>query len=266
MNRFERDLLLAIDVGNTNLTLGAFRGSELIQHWRLATRRHMTADELALNVEALFNLVDLGHPRERVAAASAASVVPTLDRAIREWGDRYLGGNLLLVDRGTDLGVTVHYVPPEAVGADRLINAIAAYEEYGGPGIVVDFGTATTFDAVSATGDYLGGAIFPGIGISADALFAAAAKLPRVELRKPGPPIGRTTVDSLTGGMVYGYASMVDGMVRRFRDELGPDAQAIATGGLADLIAAESDTLGIVDPWLTLKGLRLLWERRESVA
>lgn len=254
-------LLLALDVGNTNTTLGAFDGPEMITHWRMATHRAMTADELALTVRDLFALADLDAPSRCLKGAVAASVVPTLDRAIREWGDRYLGGRLLLVDRTMDLGITIRYIPPEAVGADRLVNAIAAYNEYGGPCIVVDFGTATTFDVVADNGDYLGGAISPGIGISTEALFRNASKLPRVDIVAPTAAIGKTTSDSLTSGVVYGYASQVDGMVRRIRKELGTEAKVIATGGLAEVICKETETARLVDPWLTLKGLALIWRR-----
>lgn len=256
-----RDLLLALDVGNTNIVLGAFAGSELVAHWRLSTRKSMTADELALTVRGLFALAALGDPAVRVLGAAASSVAPPLDRAIREWGSEYLSGNLLVVDRTLDLGIGIRYNPPEAVGADRLVNAIAAHHAHGGPCIVVDFGTATTCDAVAENGDYMGGAIFPGVGISMEALFLAAAKLPRVELQTPATAIGTTTTDSMVSGLVYGYAAQVDGMVRRFQTELGGDARVIATGGLAELICAESETVQSVEPWLTLEGLRLIWER-----
>jgi len=254
-------LLLALDVGNTNITLGAFDGPEMITHWRMATHRTMTADELALTVRDLFALADLDAPSRCLKGTVAASVVPTLDRAIREWGDRYLNGRLLLVDRTVDLGITIRYIPPEAVGADRLVNAIAAYHEYGGPCIVVDFGTATTFDVVADNGDYLGGAISPGIGISTEALFHNASKLPRVDIVAPTTAIGKTTSDSLTSGVVYGFASQVDGMVQRIRKELGTEAGVIATGGLAEVICKETETARLVDPWLTLKGLALIWRR-----
>lgn len=255
------DLLLALDVGNTNITLGAYRGDDLIAHWRMGTNRHITADELALAFSGLFRLQGLGEPTEVLAGAASSSVVPPLDRAIRDWGECYLDGRILVVDRTVDLGITIRYNPPEAVGADRLVNAVAAFHTYGGPCIVVDFGTATTYDAIADNGDYLGGAISPGLGISADALHRAASKLPRTELAKPKSAIGATTADSLTSGLVYGYASQVDGMVRRFRKELGPNARAIATGGLAGLICAETEEVEKVDPWLTLDGLRLIWDR-----
>lgn len=254
-------LLLALDVGNTNITLGAYRGESLIGQWRMATHPNVTADELALTIKGLFALGGLGDPGETLDGAAASSVVPPLDRSIREWGERYLHGRLLVVDRSLDLGIGIRYNPPEAVGADRLVNAIAAYHAYGGPCVVVDFGTATTCDAVAANGDYLGGAIFPGIGISTEALNRAASKLPRVELRKPGAAIGRSTNDSLVSGVVYGFAGQVDGLVRRFREELGDLTRVVATGGLADLISAESETIETVDPWLTLEGLRLIWLR-----
>lgn len=257
-------LLLALDVGNTNITLGAYEDEALVGHWRMATHRNMTADELALAFQGLFRLNGLGDPHERLLGAAASSVVPPLDRAIREWGARYLRGRLLIVDRNLDLGIGIRYNPPEAVGADRLVNAIAAHSVHGGPCIVVDFGTATTCDAVAENGDYLGGAIFPGIGISTEALNLAASKLPRVELRKPGAAIGQSTTESLVSGVVYGYAGQVDGIVRRFQRELGGRARVIATGGLADLISAESETIETVDPWLTLEGLRRIWHSQSS--
>lgn len=259
-------LLLALDVGNTNITLGAFEGERLAAHWRMSTRKNMTADELALTVRGLFELAGLDDPARSVLGAAASSVAPPLDRAIREWGARYLGGNLLVVDRTLDLGIGIRYNPPEAVGADRLVNAIAAHHTHGGPCIVVDFGTATTCDAVAENGDYIGGAIFPGIGISMEALFQAASKLPRVELEKPNTAIGATTTDSMVSGLVYGYAAQVDGMVRRFQLEMGGNANVIATGGLAELICAESETVQSVEPWLTLEGLRLIWERHAAQA
>jgi len=253
------DLLLALDVGNTNITLGAYRGEELIAHWRMGTNRHITPDELALTLDGLFRLQGLAEPTHELVGAAASCVVPPLDRTIRDWGECYLDGRVLVVDRNVDLGIAIRYNPPEAVGADRLVNAVAAYRAYGGPCIVVDFGTATTYDAIAANGDYLGGAISPGLGISADALHRAASKLPRAELATPTTAIGATTAASLNSGLVFGYAAQVDGMVRRFRKELGEGARAIATGGLAGLICAETTEVEKVDPWLTLDGLRLIW-------
>lgn len=255
------DLLLALDVGNTNITLGAYRGLDLIAHWRMGTNRHITPDELALALDGLFRLQGLGEPTHELAGAAASCVVPPLDRTIRDWGQCYLDGRILVVDRNVDLGISIRYNPPEAVGADRLVNAVAAFHTYGGPCVVVDFGTATTYDAIAENGDYLGGAISPGLGISADALHRAASKLPRAEISTPNSAIGTTTADSLSSGLVYGYAAQVDGMVRRFRKELGEQTRAIATGGLAGLICAETQEVEKVDPWLTLDGLRLIWEK-----
>lgn len=258
-------LLLAVDIGNTNITLGAFDGDKLVTHWRVATRRHMTADEFAVTLHGLFELAGIHAPDESLLGAAVSSVVPTLDRSLREWGRRYLEGRILVVDRNTDTGLKVCYTPPEAVGADRLVNAVAARAAGEGPCIIVDFGTATTLDVVTSDGSYIGGAIFPGVGIASEALFHAASKLPRADLEAPGKAIGQTTATSLSSGMVYGYAAFVDGMVRRFRKELGAEVRAIATGGLAELICAETETVDTVDPWLTLTGLRLIWERRSPV-
>ena len=258
-------MLLAIDVGNTNIVLGVFEGATLAQSWRLATLRERTADEVGILVTHLFE--NKAIPIERVTGIILSSVVPPLTRTMEEMGERYFGHTPLTVNPGTNTGMPVLYTPASDVGADRVVNGVAAYETYGratqSPVIVVDFGTATTFDAISSAGEYLGGVICPGIGISADALFQRAARLPRVDVRKPPAVIGGTTVTSMQSGLFFGYVSMVDGIVTRMRAELdrGKRSACVATGGMADIIASETTVIERVDPDLTLQGLRLIWER-----
>jgi type III pantothenate kinase len=258
-------MLLAIDVGNTNIVLGVFDGDRLAESWRLATLRERTADEVGILVTHLFERS--GIALDRVKGVIVSSVVPPLTGTMEEMARRYFGRTPLTVDPSANTGMPVLYTPASDVGADRVVNAVAAYESYGrephAPVIVVDFGTATTFDAISASGEYIGGVICPGIGISADALFQRAARLPRVEVRKPASVVGRTTVTSMQSGLFFGYVSMVDGIVARMRAELdgGDKAACIATGGMADIIAGESTAIERVDPDLTLRGLRLIWDR-----
>jgi type III pantothenate kinase len=258
-------MLLAIDVGNTNIVLGVFEDARLAESWRLATFRERTADEIGILVTHLF--ANKAIPIERVSGIILSSVVPPLTRTMEEMGERYFGHKPLTVDPGTNTGMPVLYTPASDVGADRVVNGVAAYEAYGratqSPVIVVDFGTATTFDAISSAGEYLGGVICPGIGISADALFQRAARLPRVDVRKPPAVIGDTTVTSMQSGLFFGYVSMVDGIVTRMRAELdrGKRSACVATGGMADIIASETTVIERVDPDLTLQGLRLIWER-----
>lgn len=258
-------MLLAIDVGNTNIVLGVFDGARLAESWRLATLRERTADEIGILVTHLF--ARSGIALNRVSGVILSSVVPPLTQTLEDMSARYFGRQPLTVDPGTNTGMPVLYSPASDVGADRVVNAVAAYEVYGrptrSPVIVVDFGTATTFDAISAAGEYIGGVICPGIGISADALFQRAARLPRVEVRKPPAVIGRTTVTSMQSGLFFGYVSMVDGIVARMRAELegGDRAACVATGGMADIIAGDTTVIQRVDPNLTLEGLRLIWER-----
>jgi type III pantothenate kinase len=261
-------MLLAIDVGNTNIVLGVFDGARLTESWRLATMRERTSDEVGIIVTHLFARSAI--PLNRVNGIILSSVVPPLTRTMEEMAEQYFGHTPLTVDPGTNTGMPVLYTPASDVGADRVVNGVAAYEAYGrekhAPVIVVDFGTATTFDAISAAGEYIGGVICPGIGISADALFQRAARLPRVDVRKPPTVIGGTTVTSMQSGLFFGYVEMVDGIVRRMRAELagGDRAACIATGGMADIIAAETTVIERVDPDLTLQGLRLIWERNKS--
>ena len=258
-------MLLAIDVGNTNIVLGVFDGETLVQSWRLQSLRERTADELGLLVDGLF-----AHSRvERVQVRGIilGSVVPPLTPTIIAMAQRYFGVKTLTVDPAANTGMPILYENPWEVGADRIVNGVAAYEKFGrgakAPLIVVDFGTATTLDAISAKGEYLGGAICPGVTISADALFQRAARLPRIDVRKPSKIVGRTTVGAMESGLFYGYVGMVEGLVRRMTDELGGKAVCVATGGLADVIAPETSVVQHVDPDLTLHGLRIVWERNQ---
>jgi type III pantothenate kinase len=258
-------MLLAIDVGNTNIVLGVIDGDRLTQSWRLQTLRERTADELGILVTQLFEQRELD--KARIDGIILSSVVPPLTGTMQEMAERYFGITPLTVDPSTNTGMPVLYTPPSDVGADRVVNAVAAYETFGRakriPVIAVDFGTATTFDVISSAGEYIGGVICPGIGISADALFQRAARLPRVDVRKPPSIIGQTTVTSMQAGLFFGYVSMVDGIVTRIRAELpdGERAVCIATGGMAGVLANETATIQRVEPDLTLQGLRLIWER-----
>lgn len=250
-------LLLCIDVGNTHMVFGLFSGERLVHQWRLPTDRDATADDLAVRLNGLLALHDVDPAA--VDGVAVCCVVPPLSSALAELGNRYLGQQPLFVDAAVRTGVAVRYDNPNEVGADRIVNAAAAYRLYGGPAVVVDFGTATTFDAVSATGEYLGGAISPGIGISLEALFQRASMLPRIHLQRPERAIGTNTVASMQSGVVYGYAGQVDAMVQRIRAELGGRARTIATGGFAELIAPSCETIETIDPSLTLHGLRLIY-------
>ena len=257
-------MLLAIDVGNTNVTIGVFDGPRLAHSWRLAALRERTADELGILVVRLFEQSKI--PVASVTGIAVASVVPPLTRPMEEMCERYFSRQALVID-AANAGMPVRYSPVGDVGADRIVNAVAAREKYGTspdvPLIVVDFGTGTTFDVVSDHGEYLGGVICPGISISAEALFQRAARLPRVDVRKPSSVIGQTTVGAMQSGLFFGYVEMVDGLVRRIRSELdgGPRAVVIGTGGLADVISGETRSIQHVEPNLTLDGLRLIWER-----
>ena len=252
-------MLLAIDVGNTNITLGLYAGEELIQHWRLATAHERMPDEYGLQIMGL--LAHTGINPAAIDGAIIASVVPPLTGRWVEICRTYLHCEPILVDSRTDLGINILYEPAAAVGADRLVDAVAVHQLYGGPACVVDFGTATTFDAILANGDYLGGAIVPGIGISSEALFQRAAKLPKVEIARPPSAIGKNTPHAMQSGLFFGYVGLVEGMVTRFRAELGADMKVIGTGGLAALFATETDVLQIIAPWLTLDGLRIIYQR-----
>jgi type III pantothenate kinase len=258
-------MLLAIDVGNTNIVLGVFDRTTLIRSWRLQTLRERTSDELGLLVEGLFT--HTGIDRHGVNGVILGSVVPPLTGTTRAMVESYFGRPPVIVDPATNTGMPIRYENPSEVGADRIVNAIAARELHGGDGrrplIVCDFGTATTLDAVSVKGEYLGGAICPGVTISADALFQRAARLPRIDVRKPSSVIGRTTVGAMESGLFYGYVGMVEGLVRRMNDELGGNSLCIATGGLASVIAPETRLIDKVDIDLTLHGLRIVWDRNQ---
>ena len=255
-------MLLCIDIGNTNVTMGVYDGEDLVAHWRLSTDHQKMPDEYGLLL--LNMLAHRGIPAENISGVALASVVPPLTDTFREMVTAYLGVAPLVVDTGVRTGVSVRYDPPRDVGADGIVNVAAAYRLYGGPGCVVDFGTGTTFDALSEKGEYLGGAIAPGIRVAAEALFQRAAKLPRIDLRAPRRAVGSNTLDAMRSGIVFGYVGLVEGMVARFRRELGEGMRVIGTGGLADVIAAETDVIEVVEPWLTLKGLRLIYLLNEG--
>ena len=258
-------MLLAIDVGNTNIVLGVFNGTSLVHSWRLATLRERTSDELGILVTSLCERHQV--TRGDIGGIVMASVVPPQTGTVIAMARDFFDRTPLNVEPAVNGGMPILYENPAEVGADRVVNGIAAYEEYGraaqSPVIVVDFGTATTFDAISAKGEYLGGVICPGPQISADALFQRAARLPRIDVRKPDRVIGRTTVGSMQAGLFWGYVDMVQGLVRRMRAELGGRAAVVATGGLAASVAPETDVIEHVDPELTLRGLRMVWERNQ---
>jgi type III pantothenate kinase len=256
-------MLLAIDIGNTNITLGLYQGETLGPRWRLATDHERMPDEYGLQFIGFFNLA--GCSPGDLEGVCLASVVPPLTGRIVAACRTYLKQEPLVVDAGVKTGVKIRYEDPRAVGADRVVDAAAVQKLYGGPACVVDFGTATTFDAISGKGEYLGGAIAPGIGIAADALFQRTSKLPRVDLQRPPSPIGRNTVHAMQSGLLFGYAGLVEGMVARFRAELGSEMKVIATGGLAEVIAQETQVFDIIAPWLTLDGLRIVWHLNRTV-
>jgi type III pantothenate kinase len=255
-------MLLTIDIGNTNITIGVYEGEKLAAAWRLATNHERMPDEYGWQILGLIR--HAGYAPEELHGSALASVVPPLTSTMLQACEGYLQQRPLVVDAGVKTGVRIRYEDPKAVGADRVVDAAAVNHLYGGPACVVDFGTATTFDGISAEGDYLGGAIAPGIGIASQALFQRTAKLPRVDLARPPSPIGRNTVHAIQSGLLFGYVGLVEGMVARFRQELGSEMNVIGTGGLAEVIAEETDVLQILAPWLTLDGLRLVWELNQT--
>lgn len=251
-------MLLTIDIGNTNLTLGLYEGDKLGAHWRLATDHNRMPDEYGLQFLGL--LQNANKTLKDIQGISVASVVPPLTGRVVQACREYLKQEPLVVDAGVKTGIKIRYEDPKAVGADRVCDAVAVMKLYGGPACVVDFGTATTFNAVTKDGEYLGGAITAGINLAAEALYTRAAKLPRIDLQVPPSVIGRNTVHAMQSGLLFGYVSMVEGMVNRFRSELGGDMKVVATGGLAEVVAHETKVIDIIAPWLTLEGLRIIWE------
>ena len=252
-------MLLVIDIGNTNTSLGVYQQENLIAHWRMNTVRDRTIDEVGVLARQMFALSEIDY--KKIDAVIVASVVPPLNFTFQKMSENYFAHKAIFVDNTLDFGLKIKYNPPSDVGADRIVDAVAAIAKYGVPCIVVDFGTATTFDAINACGEYLGGVITPGITISSDALFSRAAKLPRVEIRKPENVIGASTVGSIQSGLYYGYAGLVDGILRRMIEELGAETRVVATGGLAPLISQASELIAEVDDTLTLEGLRLIYEK-----
>lgn len=252
-------MLLVIDVGNTNIVLGVFRGEELLDHWRVSTNRLRTTDEYGVLIRNLFYLN--GVNSEEIDDIIVSSVVPPVMPTLERMCQRYFGLVPLVIGPGVKTGMDIKYDNPREVGADRIVNAVAAYEKYGGPVIIIDFGTATTFCAVDKMGNYLGGSICPGIGISTEALVQRTAKLPRIELRRTKHVICRNTVESMQAGVYYGFVGQVDGLISLMRKELGGQAKVVATGGLAVVIAPATKSIDIVEPMLTLEGLRIIYER-----
>lgn len=254
-------MLLTIDTGNTQTVIGLFDGTELADHWRIATAAERTSDELALMIQQFLGFHGFSFD-DQIHGVAVCSGVPRITASLRDMTRRYFGFEALVVEPGVRTGMPILYDNPKEVGADRIANAVAAYDLYGGPSIVVDFGTANTIEAISAKGEYLGGAIFPGIEISMDALFGRAAALRRVELVPPRHVIGKSTVESIQSGAVYGFSGQVDALVERFQEELG-DCTVIATGGLAETIIPFSRTIQHHEPWLTIQGLRIVFERNQ---
>ncbi|WIW69977.1 MULTISPECIES: type III pantothenate kinase [Anaerosinus] len=252
-------MLLVFDIGNSNIVLGAYKGEQLLRHWRISTDRQKTGDEYGLLINNLFEHHKLNV--KDIQAIIISSVVPPLVVPISKMCKRYFNIEPLIVGPGIKTGIRLKYENPREIGADRIVNAVGAYEKFGGPLIIIDFGTATTFCAIDDNGDYLGGAIAPGIGISTEALFQRAAKLPRIELVTPKSVICRNTVASMQSGIIFGFTGQVDEIVRRMKEELGKDAKVVATGGLANLIAKQSKAIDIVEPFLTLDGLYILYKR-----
>ena len=255
-------MLLALDVGNTNIVLGVFDGEDLRTHFRLSTSRNRTVDEYGIQIMVV--LQSAGIPPEEITDVIISTVVPPITDTLAVTAKKYFNVDTLFVEAGIKIGLNIKYENPKEVGADRIVNAVAAYNLFGGPLIVVDFGTATTFCAISKDAEYLGGAISPGIGISMEALFRSTAKLSRVQFKKPGRVIGKNTIESMQSGLYWGFVAQVDGMVRRMKKEMPQDTRVIATGGMASLIAAHSETIDEVQPLLTLEGLRIIYNKNRA--
>jgi type III pantothenate kinase len=251
-------MLLAIDIGNTNVVLGVFDAKRLVANWRVGTKTQITPDEYAMILKDLFNFEGLEF--KQIDGVIVSTVVPPLLPVMTEMSKKYFHIEPMVVSHEIKTGIKIRYDNPKEIGADRIVNAAAAFKLYGGPIIIVDFGTATTFCAVTRNGDYLGGAITPGVKISAEALFQRASKLPRVELTKPRSMIGTDTISAMQAGIIYGYAGLVDGIVERMKKELSPDAKVVATGGLAELVSSETSSIQEIKPHLTLEGLRLIYD------
>jgi len=255
-------MILTIDVGNTNLTLGLYEGDTLGAHWRLATDHNRMPDEYGLQFLGL--LQNAQKSLRELKGVALASVVPPLTSRVIQACREYLQQEPLVVDAGIKTGIKIRYEDPKAVGADRVCDAVAVMRLYGGPACVIDFGTATTFNAITKEGEYLGGAITAGVNLAAEALYTRAAKLPRIDLQAPPSVIGRNTVHAMQSGLLFGYVCMAEGMVARFQKELGAEMKVIATGGLAEVIAKETQVIDVVSPWLTLEGLRILWDMNQK--
>ena len=255
-------MILVFDVGNTNIVLGVYDDRVLTHHWRVSTETSHTMDEYAVVIKNLFDFSGLTF--QEIGAVVISSVVPPVNPTLEALARKYFGQEPLVVGPGVKTGMPILLDNPRDVGADRIVNAVAAYHKYGGPLVIVDSGTATTFCVISKRGEYLGGAIAPGIGISTEALFQKASKLPRIEIVKPTSVIARNTVAAMQSGIYYGFIGQVDGIVQRMKAELGPETKVIATGGLAEMISRDSDTIEVVEPFLTLEGLLLIYERNSK--
>jgi type III pantothenate kinase len=254
-------MILVLDVGNTNITLGVYKGKDLLEHWRLATIRERTEDEMGILIKSMF--ADRGIDPKDIQGIAISSVVPPLMFALEKMSIKYFGHKPIVVGPGVKTGLNIKYENPREVGADRIVNAVAALEKYGAPMIIVDFGTATTFCVISEKGDYMGGVVAPGIAISTEALYMRAAKLPRIEITRPASVVGRNTISSMQSGVLYGFTGQVDGIVSRIKKEYNLPFKVIATGGLSGLIASESYEIDIKDDNLTLDGLRIIWDMNQ---
>lgn len=255
-------MILVIDIGNTNIVLGVFEEKNLVANWRISTDRNRTADEYGVLLKELFSLSSIS--MKSVESVIIASVVPPVNVLLESMSKKYFNLQPMIIGPGIKTGISIKTENPREVGADRIVNAVAAYALYGGPLIIVDFGTATTFCCVTAKGEYLGGAIAPGIGISTEALFARAAKLPRVELIKPASVIGKNTITAMQSGIIFGFAGQVEFLVKKMKQEMDAEPQVIATGGLAEVIAQQTTVIDKINPFLTLVGLRIIFERNQS--